>query len=309
MEGGIPVRPMGKEGLGTPGAVGAMSESEAPGIPRGTPSVPPSLLLALLGVAFAPALVALAGVWESVDYYSHGYLIPIVAGWAAWRDRDALAGLPIAPDRRGLAWILAALAVYGVGLLAGLVEVQGAALVAAVAAAVLLLRGAQWLRALAFPIGFLLFMVPVPDAWIGPLILRLRLLVTTIAAGILQRVGLPVAREGNVLTLPGGEALFVADACSGVTSLVTLAPLAVLLAYYSERTLGRRLLLVSAVVPIALAGNLLRVIVTVVAARYVGVGVATESVLHDSAGLLTYVLGCLALLGVSALLRRTAPEP
>ena len=285
-----------------------MGESEASGAWRGTPSVPPWALLALLGVVFAPALVALASVWETVDYYSHGYLIPVVAAWAAWRDREALTELPAAPDRRGLAFILAALAVYGVGLLAGLVEVQGVALVAAVAGAVLLLRGAQWLRALRFPIAFLLFMVPVPDAWIGPVILQLRLFVTTVAAAILQSVGLLVAREGNVLTLPGGEALFVADACSGVTSLVTLAPLAVLLAYYSERTLGRRLLLVSSVVPIALAGNLLRVIVTVVAAHFVGVGVATESVLHDSAGLLTYVLGCLALVGVGGLLRRLAPE-
>jgi len=114
-------------------------------------------------------------------------------------------------------------------------------------------------------------------------------------------------QQGNVLLLPSGESVFVADACSGVTSLVTLLPLAVLLAYYMERSLARRLLLISSVVPIALGGNLLRVVVTVIAALGVGVARATESALHQAAGLLTYLLGCLALLAVSALMRRLLP--
>ncbi|HTF36528.1 MAG TPA: exosortase/archaeosortase family protein [Myxococcota bacterium] len=285
----------------------AVIETQAKRTQRAWQGLQDALLVALVGIAFAPGLAAMARVWGSVDYLSHGYLIPFVAAWAAWRDRATLAALPARRDRRGLLLLLTALLLYGLGLAAGLVELEGVAFVSAVAASVLLLRGPQWLRALRFPIGFLLFMVPPPEALLLPLIVWLRVLVTTVAVGILHLMKIPVVQEGNVLLLPGGESVFVADACSGVTSLITLLPLAVLLAYYVERSLARRLLLVSSVVPIALGGNLLRVVVTVIAALGIGVARATDSVLHQAAGLLTYLLGCLALLAVSAIMRRLVP--
>jgi exosortase len=286
----------------------AVAETQAKGTSRASLRVQDALLVALVGIVFAPGIAAMARVWGSVAYLSHGYLIPLVAAWAVWRDRAPLAALPAERDRRGLLLLLAALLLYGLGLAAGLVELEGVAFVGAVAASVLLLRGPHWLRVLRFPIGFLLFMVPPPEALLLPLIVWLRLLVTSVAVGILHTMNIPVAQQGNVLVLPSGESLFVADACSGLTSLITLLPLAVLLAYYVERSLARRLLLVCSVVPIALGGNLLRVVVTVVAALGVGVARATESVLHQSAGLLTYLLGCLALLAVSALMRRLVPS-
>jgi len=285
----------------------AVAETQAKGTSCASLGVQDALLVALVAIVFAPGVAAMARVWGSVDYLSHGYLIPLVAAWAAWRDRALLAELPAGRDRRGLLLLLTALLLYGLGLAAGLVELEGVAFVAAVAASVLLLRGPHWMRALRFPIGFLLFMVPPPEALLLPLIVWLRLLVTTVAVGILHTMHIPVVQEGNVLLLPNGESVFVADACSGVTSLITLLPLAVLLAYYVERSLARRLLLVSSVVPIALGGNLLRVVLTVIAALGVGVARATESALHEVAGLLTYLLGCLALLAVSATLRRLVP--
>jgi len=285
----------------------AVAQMQAKGTSRASLGVQDALLVALVGIVFAPGLAAMARVWGSVDYLSHGYLIPLVAAWVAWRDRASLAELSEGRDRRGLVVLLTALLLYGLGLAAGLVGLEGIAFVGAVAGSVLLLRGPHWLRALRFPIGFLLFMVPPPEALLLPLIVWLRLLVTGVAVGILHTLNIPVVQQGNVLLLPSGESVFVADACSGVTSLVTLLPLAVLLAYYMERSLARRLLLISSVVPIALGGNLLRVVVTVIAALGVGVARATESALHQAAGLLTYLLGCLALLAVSALMRRLLP--
>jgi exosortase len=260
-----------------------------------------------MALVFAPGVAAMARAWGAVDYLSYGYLIPLVAGWVAWRDRASRAELPARRDRRGLGLLLASLLLYGLGLAAGIVELEGLAVVAAVAAGVLLWWGPDRLRALRFPIGFLLFMVPPPEALLLPLIAWLRLLVSNVAVGLLHSLRIPVAQQGNVLRLPSGESLFVADACSGVTSLITLLPLAVLLAYSVERSPARRLLLVSSVVPIALGGNLLRVVLTVIAAMGFGVARATESALHETAGLLTYLFGCLALLAVSAILRRLVP--
>lgn len=267
----------------------------------------PLALLLLLAAAFVPALLDLARAWDAADYMSHGSLIPVVALWAAWRESPARTRLPVRSDARGGLVLGAALLLYLGGVVTGSVTLEGLAVVAAVAGMAWWQLGLARLRALAFPIGFLLFMVPIPQPWIAPAIVSLRLLVTQAAVAVLQTGGAPVTREGNVIWLPGGESLFVAEACSGVTSLVTLTPLAVLLAAFTERLFWRRALLVAAVVPIALLGNLARVVGTVLAARAFGVERVTEASLHESAGLVAYLLGCFALLAVASLLRRVLP--
>ena len=152
-------------------------------------------------------------------------------------------------------------------------------------------------------------MIPIPFEWVTPVIVRLQLLVSTIAVSILQSGGFAIYREGNILHLPGDETLFVAEACSGITSLITLIPIGVFIAYFTESTLKRRLILIATVLPIALLGNLLRVLLTVVLASRVDVSLATEGPLHEWAGIGTYVLGCLCLLGIGALMRKLWPEP
>lgn len=262
------------------------------------------LLTGVLLASFAPALVALVQVWTRVDYLSHGFLVPVVALWAFYRERPRRAGLEAAPDRRGLGVLGLALSTYLLGLFAGEVTLQGVALVAAVVGLVLYSRGARWLRALAFPVGFLIFMVPPPSSWITPAIVRLQLLVSSASITILDAFSLQVTRDGNVLYLPGGESLFVAEACSGVTSIITLAPLAVLLVHFTLRGWGPRLILFASVIPLAMAGNLARVVATVLVSIEIGTERATTGPLHEAAGLLTYVVACGLMLALGGLLRR-----
>lgn len=279
-----------------------MDESTAPA-PRLAPRE--WALALLLAAAFAPALFALAGVWSAVDYQSHGFLVPVVSLWVALRERYAWRRLATRPDPRGLALLAAALLAYLVGIGIASVPLQGLALVAALAGAVLYARGPAWLRRLGFPIGFLIFMVPVPPTWIAPFIVRLQIFVSDASVRILHALGLSITREGNVLGLPGGESLFVAEACSGVTSVITLAPLAVLLAYLSLRSRAARFALVLSVVPLAMAGNLARVLATVFASLRFGARAATEGPPHELLGLLTYAVAVGLMLGVGAALRRS----
>jgi exosortase len=262
------------------------------------------LLLVLVAAAFAPVVVELARVWWSVEYYSHGFLVPMVAGWIALRLRREAPDVPVAPDARGW-WVIACAALaYLVGLAGSLLTLQGAALVLAVAGVILRLGGPGALRTLAFPVAYLLFMVPLPAAWITPVVVALQLAVSTAAVAILHWRGLPVAREGNVILLPGDQSLFVAEACSGITSMITLVPLAVFLGYFVLATLRGRVWLALAVVPLALLANLVRVVATVLAALAWGAGAATGGTLHESAGLATFVASCLLLLAAAAGLRR-----
>lgn len=263
--------------------------------------------LALLLVAFAPALLAMAEVWSSVPYYTHGFLVPLVAGAAAWADRERLP--PAGKHRAGLALLLAALVLYGVGAAAGSVTLQGLAFVGALAGFTGYRLGAGGLRVLAFPLVFLLFAVPLPQPVLTPAILGLQLLVSQVAVAAVGALGIPVYRIGNVLELPGGEQLFVAEACSGITSIVTLLPIAALVAWYTEKTWGRRLAVLLAALPLALLANFVRVVATVWGGYRWGVAAVTDGPVHEWAGLLVLAAASGGLLLVGPLLRRLQRSP
>jgi exosortase len=262
-----------------------------------------------LSVVFLPGLFALAQVWFRVDYLSHGFLVPIVAWWAALRERPRWHALPAAGEPLGAAALSLGLLVYFAGLAATEKALIGLGICVCVWGFVWLFRGAAWLRALAFPLAYLVFMVPPPPAWLTPTIVKLQLFVSWLAVEVSNATGLALAREGNVLLLPSGETLFVAEACSGVTSLVTLMPIGFLLAYFSLRRWWTWVALCIAVVPLAMLGNLARVMATVYAAEAWGSQAATEGWLHESAGLITYGVACTLLLAVGALLRRAERTP
>jgi exosortase len=264
------------------------------------------LFIGLLGAVLAPAVLAMSDVWSRLDYYAHGYLVPILALWTAFARRSLLSTLPSERDRRGLLGLAFAFALDLVGTLLSILWLQGLAVILAVASAVLFLRGIAWVRALSFPIGFLIFMVPLPDAWLTPTIDKLQIFVSTTAVWILHSMEMPILREGNIIVLPGGDSLFVAEACSGLTSIINLLCLGAFIAY-TQRSLKRRWILVAAAVPIAILANLLRVLGTVLAARAYGVEAATEGSIHDFAGMLVYVFACLALIGIGRLMR--SPKP
>ncbi len=257
--------------------------------------------IGMLALVFVPALLAMSEVWSSHDYYTHGFLVPLVAA-AGFRSNRHRVGA-VRRNVRGIYIIALSLLLYMLGMGVTSVTVQGVALVLAVAGVVVRFWGFTGLKRLAFPVAFLLFMVPLPASWVGPSIVSLQLFVSKASVGILQAMGLGFSREGNVLQLPDGETLFVAEACSGITSLITLMPLGVVVAYFTERTLARRLLVVASVVPLAMFGNLVRVLGTALAAQSFGVEQAISGPLHEMAGLSTFVLACFGLLAIGPALR------
>ncbi len=260
-------------------------------------------IYAALALAFLPALGALARAWSEAEYQSHGFFVPVVAGWIAWATRGRWSRLARAVDARGVALVAVALASYAFGLLAGSATVQGLALVGAVAGAVWWREGSARLRALAFPIGFLLFMVPIPLDWVSPLLVRLLLVVSSLAAAVLPLLGVPVARNGNVLVFADGASLVVAEACSGLTAILTLLPIAVLIAYLSPLRPVRRAALVALALPIAMGANLLRVVATALAARVWDPATVTGDPWHSLGGLAIYAIACLLLLATARVLR------
>lgn len=253
--------------------------------------------------------------WRVDENYSHGFLIPLISGYALWTQRQRLAALPLQPRLLlGSALVVAAVAFHLAGVLTGELYASRLSLVVSLAGLTLYFGGWAWLRGLAFPIGLLLLALPVPSIIFNPLAFRLQLLASDYATRVIQLCGIPALREGNIIELAALK-LQVVEACSGIRSLMTLATLAVVYGYFFERQRWRRVMLLLAVGPIAVLTNAARVAVTGVLAHTQGAAVA-EGFLHGFSGTLVFVaavlllLACAQMLGIAAKLwasRRAAP--
>ena len=218
--------------------------------------------LGVLGVMYLSNLRHFVYTWMSDENYSHGFLVPLLSLYFA---REALNRGQI--SRRGgsalgvallvvsillrLATILVPVGIVGdLGFLIGLAGVCS------------LLLGRAALGRFGFSIAFLAFMVPLPVALYTTLASPLQSIVSQMGAALLNGIGIPVLCEGNMMTLPGGVQMFVAEACSGMRQLTGFLALTTAVAYLSRRPAWYRAVLVASSIPIAMTANVLRVTLT-----------------------------------------------
>jgi exosortase len=171
---------------------------------------------------------------------------------------------------------------------------------------VLLLLGKPIFKILAFPLCFLFLMVPLPQSLVNVIAFPLQLLAADLAVSTLHLFGMPVLREGNIIHLPTTQ-LFVAEACSGLRSLMALGTLGVVFAYFFRKTWGERLVLVASTLPIAVVVNAFRVMLTALLTYSFGEGMAT-GVIHQTEGFFTFGVAFALLLVEARLLKWLWPR-
>lgn len=254
-------------------------------------------------VAALPVLRLLGLIWNNTIYLGHGYLIPPVSAMLAYSRRKAiLRALRSGPvPASGPLWVLMA-ALIVTGAVAGeVVTVAGAGIPVLLAATAYAVGGFPLLRAAGLPIAFLFLMVPYPWLVEDRIMVALKEIVVHVSVDVLQRLGFAVGATGNVITVPNHE-LFVADACSGLTSIATLLPLSVVVAYFVGRGVWRRVAIVASIFPLAILGNIARVTITTALVSTGGIEYS-RGLMHESMGLTTFTLGTLALVGFAKILR------
>lgn len=191
--------------------------------------------------------------------YSHVWLIPLVSLYLLWRQRYELLAAP----RRTAEWaaglVVLALLLYWVGHKTSLWRITMVSLILMAWAAPLYLWGWELAKRLMFPVGFLLFAVPLN--FVADLTNPLKRLVSAISTLILNMGGVHVERSGaQIFSVPHGRfQLEVADACSGINSLIALVTLATVYGYITRQRQWQRWVLVASAVPLAIVGNLVRV--------------------------------------------------
>ena len=263
-----------------------------------------ALLGALTIVLYRHVVVAMATQWATDANWGHGFLVPPFAIWLAWRGRKRWQGAGGEGSWIGLLGMVGAIVLLVLGSLAAELFTTRFSLVVLLASAVLMLGGWRRLRALAFPIGFLLLMIPWPAVVYAQVTFPLEFLASHWAAVALRMAQVPVLREGNLLVL-SNYTLQVAQACSGIRSLVSLVTLAVSYAYIAEKRLEVRLVLVAMMVPIAVVSNAFRIFGTGVLTAEVSTRLA-HGFFHEFSGWLVFLAATLLMLATHWALRRIA---
>lgn len=239
--------------------------------------------------------------WRVDENYSHGFLIPIISGYAIWTERERIFSTPLEPRLLpGAALMVIAILMLLAGILGAELYITRLSLVLSLAGLAVYFGGWAWLRQLLFPIGLLLLALPIPNILFNQIAFPLQLIASDYATRVIKLLGIPALREGNVIELARMK-LQVVEACSGIRSLVSLTSLAVVYVYFTETRWWRRIALVVAVVPIAIVANALRVAGTGVMAHYRGAQ-AAEGFLHSFSGLMVFLVAVLLLIGVAQLL-------
>lgn len=218
--------------------------------------------LGCLGLMYLSNLRHFVDTWSSDENYSHGFLVPLLSLYFA---REAMRRGPIA-RRGGVPLGLALIALSILLRLATVVVPVGIVgdfgFLLGLAGVCSLLVGGEALARFAFAIAFLAFMVPLPVALYTTLASPLQQVVSQLGAALLNAVGIPVLCEGNMMTLPGGARMFVAEACSGMRQLTGFLALTTAVAYLSRRPAWYRAVVVASSIPIAMTANVLRVTLT-----------------------------------------------
>jgi exosortase len=260
------------------------------------------VLVALTFVLYGPILGHLVVNWWKDPDYSQGFLVPLFAGYVLWKKRDRLSHISLKPSNFGLVVMLGAVAILLLGSLGAELFTSRFSLLALLGGMVLFLAGWKMLKAVSFPLAFLIFMIPIPVIIYNQITFPLQLFASRFATFWLQLANVPVLREGNVLILPNYQ-LEVVEACSGIRSLMTLITLAIAYGYLVESRRWVRWVLVLLMVPIAIVSNSVRIFGAGILTYHFGSRMA-EGFFHEFSGWVIFVAALLLMFACHWVLRK-----
>jgi exosortase len=257
----------------------------------------------LLVLCYAPILYRMAYQWANDADMGHGFFVPLIAGFIAWQRRDVLLATPRRPNGWGLALVIFAGFEALVATIGAELFTARLAFVIALFGTVLYLGGKQWVKVLLFPLLLLLFMIPIPQIIYAALTLKLQMIASALGETLITWMGIPVFRTGNVLHLPSQD-LDIAEACSGIRSLLSLGFLSLVYAYFADKRVWMRWALLAATIPIAIGANGIRVAVTGLLSE-INTKLA-QGLYHELEGYIVFVVALVALVALHRALRAIA---
>ena len=262
----------------------------------------PIVLFVLTLILYAPILKQLVLQWWSDPDYAHGFFVPLFSGYLLWHQRARWVNSEVKPSNFGFLVMVAGVVLLLGGSLGAELFTSRFSLLVLLAGMVLYLGGWKTLRTVSFPLGFLVFMIPLPAIIYNQITFPLQLLASRVATSWLEFMQVPVFREGNVLNLPN-YSLEVVEACSGVRSLATLISLAVAYGYLADRRRWVRYMLPVLMVPIAIISNATRIVGTGFLTYHFGPQ-AAQGFFHEFSGWIIFLVALVLMVVCHMILRR-----
>ena len=261
------------------------------------------VVILIVSLFYWPTFRWLIQSWLSNDYYSHGFLVPFISLFFVWTKRKHLKEL--SPSLMGLGFLAVGVALY---LLSNVIEMRvlaGLSLPVIIAALVLSFLGVKAIRALVFPLCFLIFMIPLP--FIQDMGYYLQSISISASSGILGTTPLPITCVGPEIYL-GDDVFTIGLACAGTNTLIALLALAAVYVYMLKGPVYKRSIIFLMAFPLAIIANILRIVSIIMVANYVSVDIATGWY-HDLSSPLFYFIAFLCLMLVGRIMRcRLVPE-
>lgn len=258
---------------------------------------------ALLIAVYFPILKQLVHQWATDEDVGHGFFVPLVAAFVAWQRREELMKIVPKPAWWGALIIVWSVLQSYIGSLGAELFLQRSAVIIGLVGVLLLVGGVELVKALAFPLLLLPFMIPIPSVIYNQITFPLQLLASSVAETLLGWFGIPVLRDGNLLVLPN-QTLNVAEACSGIRSLLSLTFLSLVYAYFFDKRVWMRWALLIGTIPIAIAANACRVTITGMLSQ-----VNTElakGVYHEMEGWIIFLIAFVMLFALHFVISRIA---
>lgn len=266
-------------------------------------ALPILLIVVVLGLLYRGILRDLAVQWWDDPNYSHGFLVPLFSGFLLWQQRHELRRLTPSGTMLGVAVLVAGILELMLGDLGAENFLMRSSLLVIVSGLILFHLGPQVLRAVAFPLGFMIFMIPLPATLFYAITFPLQSFAASQAATILESIGIPVLLDGNVIHL-SQLSLGVTEACSGIRSLISLLAGAAAWAYLAMPRGWIAVLFVAAAIPVTIIANVARVVLTGIIGQQWGVEYAS-GFFHEFAGWGIYLFAFACLFGIHALVHST----
>lgn len=265
----------------------------------------PGLLTAGIALVYWQVFRKLVFDWANDGNYSHGFVIVPLALYFVWERRAKLQAITPRPTWFGLVVVAGSIFVLMAGLLGAELFLTRISLLGVLAGIILFILGWTHLRALMFPLAFLLLMIPLPALIFNQIAFPLQLFASRAGEFAISSADIPVLREGNVLVL-ANTSLEVAEACSGIRSLISLLTLGIVLGYFADPRAWVRALIALSTIPVAIISNGARVAGTGIAAHRWGPA-AAEGFFHEFSGWVVFIVAFVLMLGLQQLIARILP--
>ena len=253
------------------------------------------ILIGLILLLYAAVIKNLVVQWWTDADYGHGFFVPLFSGYILWRARERWTKVEINASNFGFVVIVGAIALLLLGSLGAELFTSRFSLLVLLAGMILFLAGWKMLRAVSFPLGYLIWMIPMPVIIYNQITFPLQLIASRLATAWLELAQVPVLRDGNILIM-SNYSLEVVEACSGIRSLMTLMALAVAYGYLVSPRRWVRYVLAAFMVPIAIVTNAIRIMGAGLMAHRFGPA-AAEGFLHQFSGWAIFLIALLLMFG------------